>query len=339
MKDKVKTLWKLCFDDSESFTELYFQHRYKEELNVEITIDDELMAALQLIDYPIKVWGKTFRSQYISGVCTHPDHRNKGIAKKLMRKAINKMYHEGIAVSSLIPAEAWLANYYRTFGFEYLFDYTRARIEPKEIITDPTVTIVPYTYIYKDRVYSYYAKRQEERDNCLLHTAHDLDVIIADLLMSGELLMAIKENSICGLAFVYEQPQEVTIGEITTDNHEIESSMLYSIYKNANHKEVYLLDRKNPEKENQPTLHLGMCRIINAHQLLAHYAENNPTQKHCFKLEDPIIEANNGYYHLQDGMLKFSSLPHCESCTKISTNELILHLLNTKNLYMNLMLN
>ena len=36
MKEKVKALWKLCFDDSDQFIDMYFRLRYKSEINVVI---------------------------------------------------------------------------------------------------------------------------------------------------------------------------------------------------------------------------------------------------------------------------------------------------------------
>ena len=39
MKEKVKALWKLCFDDSDQFIDMYFRLRYKSEINVVIERD------------------------------------------------------------------------------------------------------------------------------------------------------------------------------------------------------------------------------------------------------------------------------------------------------------
>ena len=36
IKEQVKALWKICFDDSEEFVEMYFRLRYKTEVNATI---------------------------------------------------------------------------------------------------------------------------------------------------------------------------------------------------------------------------------------------------------------------------------------------------------------
>ena len=43
IKEQVKALWKICFDDSEEFVEMYFRLRYKTEVNVAIQSGDEVI--------------------------------------------------------------------------------------------------------------------------------------------------------------------------------------------------------------------------------------------------------------------------------------------------------
>ena len=45
MKEKVKALWKLCFDDSDQFIDMYFRLRYKSEINVVIESGNEVISA------------------------------------------------------------------------------------------------------------------------------------------------------------------------------------------------------------------------------------------------------------------------------------------------------
>lgn len=45
MREKVKKLWKLCFNDSEEFTELYFRLRYNNDINIAIQSGEEVIAS------------------------------------------------------------------------------------------------------------------------------------------------------------------------------------------------------------------------------------------------------------------------------------------------------
>ena len=52
-KDEVKALWKLCFTDSDEFTDLYFDLRYKDDINMAVREDGKIISALQMISYPM----------------------------------------------------------------------------------------------------------------------------------------------------------------------------------------------------------------------------------------------------------------------------------------------
>ena len=104
MKEKVKALWKLCFDDSDQFIDMYFRLRYKSEINVVIESGNEVISALQMLPYPMSFCGKQVATSYISGACTHPDFRNRGVMRQLLSQAFARMLPNGSFFSTLIPA-------------------------------------------------------------------------------------------------------------------------------------------------------------------------------------------------------------------------------------------
>ena len=61
IKEQVKALWKICFDDSEEFVEMYFRLRYKTEVNVAIQSGDEVISALQMLPYPMTLVERLYR--------------------------------------------------------------------------------------------------------------------------------------------------------------------------------------------------------------------------------------------------------------------------------------
>ena len=66
IREKVKNLWKLCFNDSEEFTELYFRLRYNNDINIAIQSGEEVIAALQMLPYPMTFEGEDIHTAYIS---------------------------------------------------------------------------------------------------------------------------------------------------------------------------------------------------------------------------------------------------------------------------------
>lgn len=93
-KDEVKTLWKLCFNDSDEFTDLYFKMRYKDEVNRVIREDGKIISALQMIPYPMTFCDEVISTSYISGACTHPDYRKHGAMKRLLKETHRCMYED-----------------------------------------------------------------------------------------------------------------------------------------------------------------------------------------------------------------------------------------------------
>ena len=93
IREKVKNLWKLCFNDSEEFTELYFRLRYNNDINIAIQSGEEVIAALQMLPYPMTFEGEDIHTAYISGSCTHPDYRNRGVLPELIPTALPTMPH------------------------------------------------------------------------------------------------------------------------------------------------------------------------------------------------------------------------------------------------------
>ena len=133
MKEEVKELWHTCFTDSQEFIDLYFRMRYKEEENIAIMKDCKPVSALQMIPYPMTFYNKIWHTAYVSGACTHPDYRSKGVMRQLLSNAYQRMLREGIHLSTLIPAEPWLFDYYRSMGYAAVFGYTTHEVEVDEM--------------------------------------------------------------------------------------------------------------------------------------------------------------------------------------------------------------
>src|SRR5574344_124496 len=108
VKAQVMNLWKLCFDDSDEFIELYFKLRFNNNVNIYIESGSQVISALQVLPYPFTFYGTEFQSSYISGACTHPEYRNRGVMKRLIAETFARMSSIGVTFATLIPAEDWL---------------------------------------------------------------------------------------------------------------------------------------------------------------------------------------------------------------------------------------
>ncbi len=336
IKEQVKALWKLCFEDSEEFVEMYFKLRYKNEVNVAIQSGDEVISALQMLPYPMTFCGEMVQTSYISGACTHPDFRSKGVMRELLSQSFAQMLRNGIQFSTLIPAEPSLFDYYKRMGYATVFQYSVKEMTLPEFIPSKEIAVNVVSKP-QDEVYSYLNKKLSERPCCIQHSAEDFQVIMADLPISGgNLFVAKQANEIWGIAIIYKRENCIIINELLAEDKDTEYSLLFAIkqYTGCNH----IIQLLPPDKE-LPQHSLGMARIINAKEVLQIYASAFPEDDMQLEVSDKQLSVNNGYYYLSDGKCRYSAerLPGAHIQTNIS--ELTEKILKKLNPYMSLMLN
>lgn len=336
MKEKVKALWKLCFDDSDRFIEMYFNSRYSDERNIAIESEGQVISALQMIPYPMTFCGHTVPTSYISGACTHPDFRGKGIMSQLLSQAFAQMLRKGESLSTLIPGEPWLFDYYERMGYAPVFQYATEAITAPDTIPakDIVVTFIPE---YQEDIYSYLNRKLSKRPCCIQHTITDIKAIIADLVVSsGTLFVARRDHEILGIAIAYKEDDCILINELLADNEDAEQSLLYSIYQLTGYKHFTQL----MPPTDVPSKHtLGMARIINAKEILQLYTAVFPEDEMQLELHDEQVSANDGYYHLHQGICTFSATRISDTYTQLSIRELTNKLFAPLKPYMSLMMN
>lgn len=297
-KEKVKALWRLCFDDTEEFIDMYFRLRYCNETNISIQYGDEMISALQMLPYPMTFNGQLIPTSYISGACTHPDYRGKGVMRELLSLAFAQMVRNSIPLSTLIPAEPWLFDYYARMGYAPVFHYSEEKLSDRNIKPSTDIIVKKQTGD-NESVYHYFNRKMSERPCCIQHTPTDFNVILADLGMSdGTLYIASREKEIAGVAFAYPNENGLMINELLTENKEIENALLYQIQDESRCNNITLI---TPPMHSHKQLTLGMARIIDAKAILQLYATLYPEDELSIKLTDEQLPMNNGYYHLCNG--------------------------------------
>lgn len=340
MKERVRKLWELCFHDSPAFTDLYFQMRYNNEVNLAIQSGDSLIAALQMLPYPMTFCGQTIDTSYISGACTHPDFRSKGVMRELLAEAFGRMHTQGVLLTTLIPAEPWLFDYYARSGYTPVFN-----VQPYTFVASPATTLPPDYHItstdrFIPQLYTDFEQKMRQRPCCILHTADDFKVILADLQLSGGriyLLNHTQRHEAAALAFAYPDGKGgLLIGELLADSDEEARLLLQYICQTNRQAELRLL---RPVSEKEEGERLGMGRIINAHALLQLHAAAHPDEEWNLALTDEQLQTNTGYYYLNNGhcMKSVKRLPG--SHLALTIGELTAKILAPQHPYMSLMLN
>lgn len=138
------------------------------------------------------------------------------------------MLHNNVILSTLIPAEPWLFDYYAHMGYAPVFCYSENDI-PDQDRSSTGVSVKRLTD-EQEEVYQYLNQKMKERPCCIQHTQTDFKVILADLEISrGKMYIAIYEKKISGVAIVYQQENRLQISELFAENKEIEKALLYHI--------------------------------------------------------------------------------------------------------------
>lgn len=338
MKEKVKNLWKLCFDDSDEFTDMYFRLRYNNDVNIAIQSGEDIIAALQILPYPMTFGKEEINTGYISGACTHPDYRNRGAMKELLSQAFARMLRNDVPVSTLIPAEPWLFDYYARMGYAPVFRYTPTTFSASEHSITNEAMVLERTDDYQEETYRYLDRELRKRTYCIQHTEADFRVILADLQLSQGAIYTLrsKDNAIAALAIVYPAANGWHAGEIVADTPDMRSLLLQSICEQLNIPSIQVFTPPTAGRDSQV---LGMARIINAKAMLQQYAAGHPEQETSIALTDHQISANNGYYYLENGKCMSSAKRLPGSHLALTIGELTEKILSPLHPYMSLMLN
>lgn len=338
MKEEVKELWRLCFGDSEAFTELYFRLRYTDDINIAIRQGNRIVSALQMIPYPMTLCGQTVRTAYISGACTHPEFRGQGSMRELLAQSFRKMFCQQVCLTTLIPAEEWFFGYYARFGYASVFQYTLKQ----HTLTDAAgklpspIRIERNNDNWKD-AYEYFHQKQSERKCYLQHTPEDFHVVMSDLNIGGGSLFTLRqENLIKGMAIVYQGSPYPTIQELVADSEAYRHMLLQAIGQQSHNRQ---LNEICPAENPYPVHPLGMARIIRAAEVLELYASAFPDKEIDLQLTDNELPDNNGYYHLHEGKCSYSRHPHAKQYHHINIRRLTEQILQPLHPYMSLMLN
>ena len=134
-KQQVWDMWKTVFGDADSYMELYFRTKYKNENTLLYFEGNKAVASLQMLQFNFTFCDTEIPIYYLSGVSTLPDARKKGYMQQLLIESYKVCYDRGIPMMLLVPQEEWLLNFYGKYGFAQTFDTGKETlIDIKELL-------------------------------------------------------------------------------------------------------------------------------------------------------------------------------------------------------------
>lgn len=135
---RQKELWKRSFGDSDSYIDFYYEHYYRPERVYVLAEDDTVHAMLTL--FPSTLYlpdGTTVSAPYIYALCTDPDQRGNGLARRLIYEVGRQQRALGASCLTLVPQEASLFRYFQSLGFERVFSQRQVELAQSRLAPLP----------------------------------------------------------------------------------------------------------------------------------------------------------------------------------------------------------
>lgn len=175
-KPLVRQMWKTCFEDTDEFLDIIFTYKYRNENTLIYFEKDRAVASLQMFPQTINFYRQQIPFSYMAGLCTLPEHRQKGYMTQLIYKAHEIIANRNIPLAILIPAEDWLYGFYEKYDYEQVFEKDEELIPLKEILDMDTEF---------DEAYQIFDKLFRFRDFCVQKNENDFKAISEEYKLDG----------------------------------------------------------------------------------------------------------------------------------------------------------
>lgn len=122
-QQSLRPLWRQSFGDSDLFIRCYEEQLFHPNWVELARLSNETVSMLTVVPTVLcTARGERVPGGYIYGVATLPEHRNRGLASRLLHQAADRRLGHGMSFLSLVPDTPELLGYYRrTIGFQPVF--------------------------------------------------------------------------------------------------------------------------------------------------------------------------------------------------------------------------
>ncbi len=297
-KDKLdfRKLWQICFGDSDTFCDWFFENRFCPAYSVCLEQEGEIRSCMQAFPYDILIRKKAVKGVMLCGVSTHPNHRKKGYMGKIFSYSMEMLQKKGFAVAVHTPA---VLESYFSFGHETVAD--ACYLTAKEIpFYEKREDVFFLEGEERKKAYPCYVKNMSCYSGILDRTEQDFMLKMDDYGADGGLCLAYGIDSIEAYACFYCTETELicleAVGEDKALAHVIFGMLAYGEGKSLSIKLPPNTPLELPfgEKRVLPKGVMGLCSISLLLESLGLESEA------AFQLTDHVVKENNGCF-LLDG--------------------------------------
>ena len=268
-KEKIftKPLYKEAFfEDSDSFVNYYYEEKLKDNRILADIEGESVRSMIMLNPYKISVFNKIYNLDYIVAVATGKEFKRQGYMRRLLNKALCDMNAENVPFTYLIPANK---DYYLPFDFAFVankneYNANFSGLKKQVIKEEPDKELI-------FRILDF-INNEVSKDNDV-YTYRDENYFIRDL----------KEiASEDGFINIYSDENDIVAYESFWG-------------KKLELKERIVSSKLGNRKFGKENI---MVRITDIVELLSNFRAKEPLDI-IIKINDNIIEAQNGYFRIE----------------------------------------
>lgn len=313
-------LWQLCFGDTDAFLSTYFRELYRADRMLVGYTDGVATTHLQCLPLELTAGGRSLPVNYVVAVCTHPDYAGRGLMKVQLQDALRLAKDRGEVASLLLPAEAWLFDYYAAAAGYAPVAVATVTDDLDAVLreADPDcegATLVDYLV-------------KVERMNPapqLLHTPALWRVVTEDYPTTEGYALRTHHTvsgGVDGALFYIERGEELIVQAIY-GSAEVRSALLRELPHPEGRRVSYYLRPQSGDAEGERTM--GMLRLLCPLRFLQHLAELHPELSGRWAYQDTLFPEVNGLYSVEAGRVVCTAYPKDEASYTVcrSTAELL----------------
>lgn len=258
---------------------------------------------LQFPQLALSLGEVTLPAGYVLAVCTHPDHRGKGIMRPLLQEALRREKARGDVASVLLPAEDWLFRYYTSVGgYAPIVNRARSRRQEDALREEDPPVAAPSLVDYLLEV------EASQQTPSLLHSRAFWEVITQDFEREEELTLQIHCNEsglIDGALFLVKEETGLLV-QALYGTKPVREALLTEVTGQSALPLTYLI---RPNGGGIPEAR-AMMRVLDAPRFLEALVKYYPELRLSFTYRDELFPENDGDYLLSVG--KVERLPRDE---------------------------
>lgn len=190
----LAALHRLCFGDSEAYTDLFFGKRFEPDRSAVRFDADVAVGAVYTRTLRVAAGNRTFSVPFFTGIATHPDYRYRRIAADLIEEVIEKLRAENAPFALLHP---FSVPFYLKRGFSVVNRFRKLPFP--DLAADPALSTKPLSPGDAPLLSEAYRNATSHAAIRIERSAEDFEVILEDALQEGGTGSLIFRNGIpCG---------------------------------------------------------------------------------------------------------------------------------------------